>query len=603
MRSLSIVLQDTEIAASERDLSPKDETNLQFIIDGCQQLLFELQRTLEKYAELESPQSGMRGKMKRIWKRLTVEPEDIRNLRSRVNDNIVLLNAFTLQQMKDDTTKLVVDQKLRDKQAILDWLTPIDYHPQQDECVRQRQPGTGQWLLDSAEFRAWVEAENKTLFCPGIPGAGKTILTSIAVEELSKRVKSDYGIAVTYIYCNYKRHHEQSLQQLLASLLKQLAQGRPRLPEIVKALHDRCKSKQVQPSADEISTCLQSVSAEFSQVFIFIDALDECQMNSSFLASLRSHISNIRTKCGVNFFATSRFIPDFVEQFEQDIRLEIRADEKDVQRYVEGHLDEMPRFVRRDPELQRKISSEIVKAVDGMYVSSRPCQGFTNFNRFLLAQLHLQSLRGKRAPTALRDALMKLPSGSIAYDRAYSVAMDRIEGQLPDQAELAREALSWIICSKRPLTILELRHALAIKLDSSALDKGNMPDIEDIVSICAGLVVADEKSGVVRLVHYTTQEYFERTKDTLFPTAEFDIAGSCAAYLSYSGFGDGHCSTDTLLEDRLRLNPLYDYAARYWGKHAGQISNLHRSPSIFARQDQSGSSSSSRTSKTLESRH
>lgn len=199
----------------------------------------------------------------------------------------------------------------------------------------------------------------------------------------------------------------------------------------------------------------------------------------------------------------------------------------------------------------------------------------TKLSRFLLAKLNLQSLKGKRAPTAVRDALRKLPTGSEAYDRAYSGTMERIEGQLLDQAELAREALSWIICSKRPLTILELRYALAIKLDSSALDEGNMPDIEDIVSVCAGLAVADEESGVIRLVHYTTQEYFERTKDTLFPMAEFDIAGSCGAYLSYSEFEDGHCFTDTLLEDRLRLNPLYDYAARYWGQHAGQNSNLH----------------------------
>jgi hypothetical protein len=35
---------------------------------------------------------------------------------------------------------------------ILDWLTPINYDPQQSDYLKRRQPGTGQWLLDSAEY-------------------------------------------------------------------------------------------------------------------------------------------------------------------------------------------------------------------------------------------------------------------------------------------------------------------------------------------------------------------------------------------------------------------------------------------------------------------
>jgi hypothetical protein len=54
VRSISIVLQDTEVAASERDLSPKEETDLQTISDGCQNILTELKDTLAKYIELDS---------------------------------------------------------------------------------------------------------------------------------------------------------------------------------------------------------------------------------------------------------------------------------------------------------------------------------------------------------------------------------------------------------------------------------------------------------------------------------------------------------------------------------------------------------------------
>ncbi len=42
-------------------------------------------------------------------------------------------------------------EALEEKTAILNWLTPIDYFPQQSDLIRQRQPGTGQWILDSPE--------------------------------------------------------------------------------------------------------------------------------------------------------------------------------------------------------------------------------------------------------------------------------------------------------------------------------------------------------------------------------------------------------------------------------------------------------------------
>jgi hypothetical protein len=371
--SLSIILQQAEVAASERDLSPKDEADLQTIRDGCQNILSELEHTLGKYAGLESQQTNIGRKLKRAWKRLSLEPEDIRNLRSRVNDHITLLNAFTSRQTRDDTIKLVRYQESQEQRtidheqkAILDWLTSINYFPQQNDFFKQCQAGTGQWLIDSTEFKSWIGTKKQTLFCPGIPGAGKTILTSIVVDDISRHFQDDTGVIIAYVYCNFKRQSEQTLEDLIASLLKQLAQGRPSLPQSIKSLYDHCKPTNTRPSVDDISKALQSVAAEYSRVFILVDALDECRINDGCQANLLSHIFELQTKCGANLFATSRFIPDITERFEGDLILEIRANELDVQRYVEGHVDELPRFVRRDPDLQREISSAIVQAIDGM---------------------------------------------------------------------------------------------------------------------------------------------------------------------------------------------------------------------------------------------
>ena len=146
--------------------------------------------------------------------------------------------------------------------------------------------------------------------------------------------------------------------------------------------------------------------------------------------------------------------------------------------------------------------------------------------------------------------------------------MKRIEGQVKDQEELAKQVLSWITCAMRPLTTSELRHALAVEVGQAELDKENLPEIEDMVSVCAGLVTIDGESNIIRLVHYTTQEYFERTQKVWFPNAESEITTICVTYLSFSLFRSGYCQTDGEFEERLQLNQLYDYAAHNWGHHA-----------------------------------
>src|SRR6185503_5211905 len=117
-----------------------------------------------------------------------------------------------------------------------------------------------------------------------------------------------------------------------------------------------------------------------------------------------------------------------------------------------------------------------------------------------------------------------------------------------------------IICAKRPLTTSELQHALAVEVGEQELDIENLPQIEDMVSVCAGLVTVDKESSIIRLVHYTTQEYFERTQRYWFPNAEADITTICATYLSFSTFESGFCLTDDDFEERMQSNNLYDYA-------------------------------------------
>jgi ankyrin repeat protein len=194
--------------------------------------------------------------------------------------------------------------------------------------------------------------------------------------------------------------------------------------------------------------------------------------------------------------------------------------------------------------------------------------------RFLLAQLHFDSLKGNTSPKAIRATLVKLPTRSKAYNYAYNDAIERIEGQLISEEELAKRVLSWITCAKRPLITSKLEHALAIELRELQFDYENLSPIEDMVLVYARLVTIDKESGIIRLVHYTTQEYFERTQKVWFPDAETNIATICVTYFSFNDFKIGICQNDKEFKERLQSNPLYDYASHNWGHHPREASKL-----------------------------
>jgi Cdc6-like AAA superfamily ATPase len=264
--------------------------------------------------------------------------------------------------------EVLARQHSQEQQAILNWLTPIDYTPQQNDFIKQRQAGTGQWLLDSAEFQMWLYADRKTLFCPGIPGAGKTILTATVIDDLNTRFADDPTIGIAYIYCNYKRQNKQKSNDLLISLLKQLSQRQSSLPGSIIDLYKRHITQQTRPSLDEISGTLHSVAAIYSRVFVIVDALDECQIISGCRTKSLTEIFNLQAKLRANIFATSRFIPEITQVFEESILLEISAKDEDVQKYLAAHMTRLPSFVLSSPTLQNQIKTAISKTISGMCV-------------------------------------------------------------------------------------------------------------------------------------------------------------------------------------------------------------------------------------------
>ncbi|VUC33634.1 unnamed protein product [Clonostachys rosea] len=476
--------------------------------------------------------------------------------------------------------------KLQSKEdlEILDWLTKVDYGPQQSDYFKRRQLGTGEWFLQSSDFIKWLASHKSALFCHGIPGAGKTIISSMVVDLLTSRFKQpDTGIA--YIYCNYQRQNEQEIEDLLSSILKQLAQHFSAIPDCIKEAYEKHKVGRTRLSLAEISAMISTLVGMHSRTFLVVDALDECQPLKGCRRRLLSELSNLLTRHDVNIFATSRVIseitdPEIMDHFQDHDYIEIRANSEDVATYLDEHVKELsPSIVRKNPELQKEITTTISQTVDGMYnLVVLFSEGFLlTVHRFLLAPLYLSLLGDKFTLNEIRETLGVLRQRDKHQDKlrknnslilAYEQVMRRITGQMPGMKDLALNVLMWITFAKRQLTIEELRHALATKKAQSHIDDGDLLDVVDMISVCAGLVTTDTESGIVRLVHFTTREYLMQTQSRWFACAEARIAATCAIYLSFDSFGSGPCFGDDRLSERLRFSPFYSYATLYWGHHA-----------------------------------
>ncbi|KAF3239380.1 hypothetical protein TWF192_010075 [Orbilia oligospora] len=474
----------------------------------------------------------------------SIEPTTARDIQIRREDFDRAINEIAILR-----GSLAGDKERK----ILDWITPIDDSAQHNDFLNRRQPGTGNWLLNSSEYQNWLHTPKSILYCPGIPGAGKTILTSVVVGDLFDRYFYDPAVGIAYVYFNFKGSAYLRIDDLLSSLLKQLMRTQDSLPKYIEELYDHYKGIG-RPSRAQIMNSIHVISAAYSRIFIVIDALDEYEEYSEFLEK----IFEIYERQQLSIFATSRHIPDIRDKFkgkESCTECEIRASDEDVHRYLEAQILRLgTKAVKSNKEI---IKNRIVGLVKGM---------------FLLAHLYFEAIKKAKTLKTINQMLEGFSSSrgasNSAYDSTYSAIMEKIRTNDEVSVPIAFKVLIWITCASRRLTKKELQHAIAVEPEEpTGIDNDNIPDIEDLISPCLGLVTIDEESNVVRLIHYTAQEYFERTKQYWFSNPHDYLAKTCLIYLSYDSFKSGPYWEVYDFIERMSSNALYGYAATNFAYH------------------------------------
>ncbi|KAJ7283608.1 hypothetical protein C8J57DRAFT_739671 [Mycena rebaudengoi] len=419
---------------------------------------------------------------------------------ARTNDTLT-----DMQQKQGAVLNFITDAE---HEKIIDWLSPANFFLQQETIFGRRQVGTGEWLLEDNRFKRWKTGSGGILWGRGAPGAGKTVLASIVVDHLIES-HADGNVGVACIYLNHKEIHAQTTSNLLAGVWRQLVLGEPiASTSLVRKLFQKHFEKRTKPELAQIHEVVRLAIAKWSRVYIVVDALDETPEDN------RQCLLDYLTDMGptVYLMLTSRHDVSLrnitAEMFE------IRVPEEDIQKYVEQQINKSTRLslhVGTSSQLRKEIITKILENADRM---------------FLLAKLHIESLAACTTIATIRERLEKLSSN---LELAYSQAVERIEIQAEEQKKLAYLTLTWVTTAMRPLRVTELQEALAVEWGAKSLNPEKCPEMKIVLSVCVGLVIVDEESSVVRLVHATTQAYF----DGRFPGAHAEITGTLLTYMAF----------------------------------------------------------------------
>ncbi|KAL1594508.1 hypothetical protein SLS60_010268 [Paraconiothyrium brasiliense] len=487
-------------------------------------------------------------------------PDHSREL-SVISDDISLLKSTATRQQQQ------IDESQRSK--VLSWLSPATFEAKQRQLQERHEPGTGAWFLRHDTFIQWKSERGSTLWCAGIPGAGKTFMASLIIETLRQS-----GYSVAFVFADYKEHMSNTKVNLISSLTRQLASQNQRNMD---AAYSRYTKRLEQSSADdadpltfeEHSEILQDISTNSDRIFVIVDAVDELPNTDEVRGSGgRAELLNALAQLhNVSKLFTTRPHIDAASFFPDFLQLDIAAKDQDLRTFLKARMSaahRLSRILAKDRYLENQIIQTITSKSSGM---------------FLLAQLQIEEVKTALSVRQVRAVLESL-SGHLSD--MYEKTIDRIKSQSSIEAKLGLRAISWIANVKRPLAMSEFVHAISLEQDDDHVDSSSLIDIQFIFETCGGLVQLQPASfelgffhgaftheESVGFVHYTIQEYLDSCNLSAVNAVHADIANTSLSYL---------CLRDFRQRTRVSrsLYPFLAYAAPFWPAHAEAAGDLLR---------------------------
>lgn len=273
-----------------------------------------------------------------------------------------------------ETLDMAAQQKSAILQNIEEWLQPADPSSNHQQALKKRQHNTGLWLLEGELYQQWKSSPQSFIWLHGIPGSGKTILSSTLIDDVTNFTRDKSGTVVAYFYFDFNDVHKQRAESLLKSLISQLSQKMNDVSPELDDLFAQSKNGRGDPSLETLLKVLQQLLREFSHAYLVIDALDECSQRDELMGILAT-IARWNLK-NTHMVVASRLERD-IEIAVEGLALEAvivafrNSDvDKDIRQYVRQRLSDDAALKKwnGDPGLRSEIEDVLTRGSQGMYV-------------------------------------------------------------------------------------------------------------------------------------------------------------------------------------------------------------------------------------------
>ncbi|TFK18192.1 hypothetical protein FA15DRAFT_675483 [Coprinopsis marcescibilis] len=488
---------------------------------------------------------------------------------SNVTINGGTINAISYSYVYGNHTSAAREHSVispADRKAIVKWLSDINFRAFLADNLRKRAAETGMWIFKDGKFVRWKGRRKGVLWGTGMPGAGKTILASIIIESFINLAKKNRRTCVAFAFCRYTE--ELTVEQTLSGLIRQVLEDHPSTFAFIIPLYEHHTLRETRPSQTELLGVLNAIASSdlFDDTFCFIDGLDEAKSNTQF--DLLDTVSQLP----INFMFMSRPLPLLKDHVPEADFVDIIVQDADIERLIEDKLRGMKALAKllEQDGWWDKVLSTVLRKSDGM---------------FLVASLQLDMLRSCINIDGLRKALDGLPSGVGAM---YSATMERIEAQ--DDSNVVKRALTWLIHTRRPLSMDDLLHAIAVYPDTFKFNPELLLTVDTLLSLCCGLITYEPKSNMVRLVHYTAKDFLEPYLKSENPDPHSMMACTCVEHLLHHSLhvwinpDPDHHNYERAHEPIYQKHPFVEYAHKNWAPHSQRSISLPIPVGNFIRQ-------------------
>lgn len=254
-------------------------------------------------------------------------------------------------------------------QKIRQWLEASDPNTNANHARELRHHGTGTWLLEHPAFQNWVSGTYRHLWLRGMPGCGKTVLSTTVLDHLSKY---DNLVTLSFFF-DFNDTMKQTKNGLLRSLVLQLYQGGHDLGGHLDDSFRVHKDGDKKATTAVLEGLVEDMLAAQRRVSVVLDALDESTTREEVLNWLKVMFTNQRLQ-HVQIIYTSREEAEFVSSIPgmiQDkccLSLDRGEVDTDIRSYVMTRLQKDPGFTRKrlSDVLIEQIHKKVGNGANGM---------------------------------------------------------------------------------------------------------------------------------------------------------------------------------------------------------------------------------------------